>query len=181
MISWIWHDIIVVQGMGKKWYHITDIIVFVLKSYMISNMILSKHSTNFSPHVRTKYVLFSQSTYLVHTGMYCVYKNIAGDAVLCRLPVGNKTICAWHVCCGAPFLKQCPCWCPTYMTLFWYILSTYWYVQAFTVIPFLFQSVLGTYRYVVCTASEPVRTKYSIPLMRFTIPDVWYHSQTMIS
>ena len=39
--------------------------------------------------------------------MYCVYTIIAGDAVLCRMPVGNDTVCAWHVCCGAPTLNQC--------------------------------------------------------------------------
>ena len=29
-------------------------------------------------HVRTKYVLFFLSTYLVHTPMYCVYKILQG-------------------------------------------------------------------------------------------------------
>jgi hypothetical protein len=58
--------------------------------------------------------------------MYCVHNNIAEDAVLCRMPVGNDTVCAWHVCCGAPTLNQCPYEGPTYMTLFWHILSTYW-------------------------------------------------------
>jgi hypothetical protein len=35
-----------------------------------------------------------------------------------------------------------------YMTLFWYVLSTYWYVPVGTIIHFLYQSVLGTYWYV---------------------------------
>ena len=92
------------------------------------------------------YVLgWAESTYLVHTGMYCVYKNIAVDAVLCPMPVGNNTMCVWHVCSGAPILNQCPYWCPTYMTLFWYILSTYLYVLFCTLIHFLYRSVLGTY------------------------------------
>ncbi len=43
--------------------------------------------------VRTKYVLFSLSTYSVHIGMYCTYKNIARDAFLWRMPVGNDTVC----------------------------------------------------------------------------------------
>ncbi len=36
-------------------------------------------------------------------------------------------VCLWEwycecaVCCGAPTLNQCPYWCPTYMTWFWYI------------------------------------------------------------
>ena len=34
------------------------------------------------------------------------------------------------------------------MTLFWYVLSTYWYVPVCTIIPFLYRSVLGTYWYV---------------------------------
>jgi hypothetical protein len=51
------------------------------------------HSTYVLPEVRTEFVLFSQSTYSVHTGMYCVYKNIAVDAVLCCMPVGNNTMC----------------------------------------------------------------------------------------
>jgi hypothetical protein len=34
------------------------------------------------------------------------------------------------------------------MTLFWYILSTYWYVLVCTNIDFLYLSVLSTYRYV---------------------------------
>ncbi len=63
-----------------------------------------------------KYVL---STYFVHTSMYCVCNNIAEDAVLCCMPVRNDTVCAWHVCCGAPTLNQCPYEDLTYMTLFW--------------------------------------------------------------
>jgi hypothetical protein len=61
------------------------------------------------------------------------------------------------------------------MTLFWYILSTYWYVLVCTLIHFLYRSVLGTYRYVpVCTGSEQVHTKYPVPVMRLTIPDETY-------
>ena len=52
------------------------------------------HSTYVLPEVRTENVLFSQSTYRdsVHTGMYCVYKNTAVDAVLCGMPVGNNAL-----------------------------------------------------------------------------------------
>ncbi len=50
-------------------------------------------SMYFVTKVRTEYVLFSLSTYSVHIGMYCTYKNIAGDAFLCRMPVGNDTVC----------------------------------------------------------------------------------------
>ena len=32
-------------------------------------------------------------------------QNIAGDAVLGSMPVGNDTVCAWHVGCGAPTLN----------------------------------------------------------------------------
>jgi hypothetical protein len=58
------------------------------------SLYLYKLSMYLSPQVRTLYILFSQSTYVVHTGMYCVYKNIAVDAVLCRIPVRNDTMCA---------------------------------------------------------------------------------------
>jgi hypothetical protein len=97
--------------------------------------------------------------------MYCVYKIIAGDAVLCLMPVGNDTVCAWHVCGGAQKLNQCPYWCPTYMTLFWYVLSTYQYVLICTIIHVLYRYVPSRYQYV------PVRTKYPVPVIRFTIPD----------
>ncbi len=50
-------------------------------------------SMYFVPQVRTKYILFSLSTYMVHIGMYCTYKNLAWDALLCRMPVGNNTVC----------------------------------------------------------------------------------------
>ncbi len=68
------------------------------------------------------------STYCVHTGMYCVYNddwNIAGDAVLCCMPVGNDTVCTWqwHVCCGATTLNQCTYWCPQWHT--WHYSGTY--------------------------------------------------------
>ncbi len=43
---------------------------------------------------------------MVHTGMYCEYKNSAVDAVLCSMPVGNDIMCAWHVCGDAPILNQ---------------------------------------------------------------------------
>ncbi len=105
-------------------------------------------SMYFVPKVCTRYVLFSLSTYSVHIGMYCTYKNIARHAFLCRMPVGNDTVYRWPVCGGAPTLNQCPYWCPTHMTLFWYVLSTYWYVPVCTIIPFLYRSVLRTYWYV---------------------------------
>jgi hypothetical protein len=54
--------------------------------------VLVHTSTYFLPKVRTVYILFSLSMYFVHTGMYCVYKNIAGDAVLCNMLVGNDTV-----------------------------------------------------------------------------------------
>ena len=56
--------------------------------------VLVHTSTYFLTQVCTKYILFYQSMYLVHTSMYCVYKNIAVDAVLCSMPVGNDTMCA---------------------------------------------------------------------------------------
>ncbi len=72
--------------------------------------------------VQTKYVLFTQSMYLVHTifteyvlGTYwyvlCSQKycrGIWGDAVLCCMPVGNNTMCVWHVCSGALILICAP-------------------------------------------------------------------------
>ncbi len=44
--------------------------------------------------------------------------------------------------------EVCSYWCPTYMTLFWYILSKYQYVTVCTNIDFLYWSVLSTYLYV---------------------------------
>ncbi len=65
--------------------------------------------TYFSPQIRTKYVLFFLNTCMVHTdtGMYCAYKNITGEAVLCRMTVSreNNTVCAEDVCCGAQTLN----------------------------------------------------------------------------
>ena len=55
--------------------------------------VLEQASIYFVPEVRTKYVLFFLSTYSVHIGMYCTYKNLARDAFLCRMPVGNDTVC----------------------------------------------------------------------------------------
>ncbi len=57
--------------------------------------VLVHTSMYFLTQVCTKYVLFYQSTYLVYTSMYSVYKNIAGqgDAFLCRMKVGNITVC----------------------------------------------------------------------------------------
>ncbi len=63
--------------------------------------------------------------------------------------------------------ELCPYCCPTYKTLFWYIHSTYQYVPVCTDIDFLYRSVLSTYQYVL------VRTKYPVPVMHVTIPDVW--------
>ncbi len=60
-----------------------------------------------------KYVLFTPSTYLVrtifshcsthmvHTSIYSVYKNIAGEAVLCRMPAGRETILCAAVTCSS--------------------------------------------------------------------------------
>jgi hypothetical protein len=39
-------------------------------------MYLYKHSMYLLHQVLTKYKLFSHSTCLVHTGMYCVYKKL---------------------------------------------------------------------------------------------------------
>jgi hypothetical protein len=121
----------------------------------------------FVRQVRTLYVLISQITYLVHPGMYCVYKNMAGDAFLCTMPVGNDTVCAWHVRGFAPTLHQCPYWCPTHRTLFWWILSTYWYVLVCTIIPVLYWSVSGTYRYVLLTNRYILNTLFLYNASRF--------------
>ncbi len=101
----------------------------------------------FHPKVRTQYVLFSQSTYLVHTGMYCVYKNTAVDAVLCGMPVGNNTLHAWHVCSGAPILvMNCA---HIGVQHRWHYFGTY------TVRTGMYQSVL---LYISCTGLYLVRT-----------------------
>ncbi len=109
--------------------------------------------------------------------MYCIYKNTEVDAVLCGMPVGNNTLHAWHVCCGAPRLNQCPYWCTSYMTLFWYVLSMHWYVLVCTIIHLLYWSVPS--KVPARTDSEQVCTKYPIPVMRFTIPDVAYPAETL--
>jgi hypothetical protein len=41
-----------------------------------------------------KWYQYLLSTHSVPTGIYCVYKNIEEDAVLCSMPVGNDTVCA---------------------------------------------------------------------------------------
>ena len=117
--------------------------------------------------------------------MYCIYKNIAVDAVWCCMPVGNDTMCAWHVCGGAPILNQCPYWCPTYMTLFWYSdrdkFSTYWYVLVCTLIHFLYRSVqwlvLGTYQYVPVQIQYILNTLFLYHRSRFQM----WHSITVTS
>ncbi len=74
---------------------------------------------------------YSAYSAYVHTLHFVdVYKNIAKDAVLCFMPVGNDTVYVWHVCCGAPTLNQCPYEGPRYMTLFWYILRVSTYCQS---------------------------------------------------
>ena len=63
------------------------------------------------PQVRTEYVLLFLSMYLVHTRTYCVYKILQGMlfyVVRGCTPVGNDTVCAWHVCSGASTLNQSP-------------------------------------------------------------------------
>ncbi len=81
--------------------------------------------------VQTEYVLFTPSTYLVSTIFpqyvrgtywYVLWLQKYCSCAVCCMPVGNYSMSLWHVCCGAPILNQCPYCCPTYMTLFWYIL-----------------------------------------------------------
>ncbi len=139
--------------------------------------------TYFSPQVLTKYVLSYLSMWVVHNGMYCVYKNIAGNAVLCmtvgNMTVGNNTLCAWHVCSGAQTLNQYPSCCPTYMTSFWYVLlvGTYWYVPVCTILHFLSryrdQYVLvrtSTYWYIMACILNTLSVE--VPVQLFTIADV---------
>ncbi len=76
--------------------------------------------------------------YVSRTYQYALcLQNIAEDAVSCHMPVGNNTVCAWHVCNGAPTLNQCPYWCPTYMTLFRYILVLVCTCLYYNIIPVL--------------------------------------------
>ncbi len=109
--------------------------------------------------VRTLYVLFTPSTYLVRT---IFPENVLGTYwyVLC-LQKYCSLCCfvsyAWgkqyYVCVTCMLwcsdTELCPYWCPTYMTLFWYILSTNWYVPVCTNIDFLYRSVLSTYQYIL--------------------------------
>ncbi len=91
---------------------------------------------------------------------------------------GNDTMCAWHVCGGTPILNQCPYWCPTYMTLFWYIRTITQYVLVCTGLYYYTFPVLVCTQYVlVRTGSEPVHTKYPVPVMHLTIPyGIWMSS-----
>ncbi len=56
-------------------------------------------ASEYCPFSQVKYMLvkwyqYLLSTHSVPTGIYCVYKNIEEDAVLCSMPVGNDTVCA---------------------------------------------------------------------------------------
>ncbi len=94
------------------------------------------------------------------------------DAVLCRMPVGNNTMCAWHICCGAPILNQCPYWSPTYMTLLVILVHTQYILVCTCLYYSTFPVPVCTRSILVRTDSETVRTKYPVPVMRVTIPDV---------
>jgi hypothetical protein len=63
--------------------------------------------------------------------------------------------------------ELCPFWCPTYMTLFWYIPSTYWYVPVCTDIDFLYQSVLSMYLYVLILNQYKLNTLFLQCMSRF--------------
>jgi hypothetical protein len=56
------------------------------------------------------------------------------------------------------------------MTLFWYVLSTYRLICT-RLYYYTIPVPVCTWYVRVRTGSEPVRTKYPIPVMRFTIPD----------
>ncbi len=58
------------------------------------------------------------------------------------------------------------------MTLFWYIHTITQYILVCTGLYYCTFPVLVCTRYVlVCTGSEPVHTKYPVPVIHFTIPD----------
>ncbi len=100
--------------------------------------------------------------------MYCDYQNIVMDAVLCHMPVGNDTVCAWHVCCG--------CQCsniksePQLMSYTHDIILVH--IKCILACTCLYYNTFpvtvrtSTYQYV------PVCTKISIPGQQVTIPDV---------
>ncbi len=93
-------------------------------------------------------------------------------------------VCVLHVCCGAPILNQHPYWCLIYMTLFWYILITYQYVQVCTIIHFLYRH---TCRYQVCTCmywqvlDKLFLHKSSLFQMQAIIGKLHYHASHLIS
>ena len=64
-------------------------------------------STYLSPSTYLVRTIFSQCVPGTYAYVLCL-QNIAGDAVLGSLPVGNNTVCVWHVCCGAPTLNHGP-------------------------------------------------------------------------
>jgi hypothetical protein len=83
--------------------------------------------------------------------------------------LSETILCVWHACPSAPTLNQCP-YVSNIMTLFWYILSTCWYVPVWSIIPSLYQYVqvhTSTYQYI------PVHTKtlslYKPPLFQMTL------------
>jgi hypothetical protein len=119
--------------------------------------------TYFSPQVHTKYVQFFLSMCVVPTGMYCVYKNITGDAVLCCMTVGNNTVCVRDM--YAVVLKSVPL---LVFNIHDNILVRTWYILVCTGLYYYTFSVperTSTYWYV------PVHTKNPVPVQRFTIPD----------
>ncbi len=81
----------------------------------------------------------------VQTSMYWVRTKILQRMLFYVVCLWETIVCAWHVCCGAPTLNQCPYEDPTYMILFWYLLSTYWYVPVCTNIHFLLLYVPSTH------------------------------------
>ncbi len=127
--------------------------------------------------VQTEYVLFTPSTYLVRTSfpeyvrgtfwyVLCLQKYCIGCCFI-SYACGKRYYMCLTCMLWCSNTESVPCWCPTYMALFWYILSTYRYVPVCTDIHFLYRSVLGRYSCVL------VRTEYPVPVMHVTIPDVF--------
>ncbi len=60
-------------------------------------VVVPKQALSYCPFPQIKYMLVNWyicTEYIpVNTGMYCVYKNISEDAVLCRMTVGNDPVC----------------------------------------------------------------------------------------
>ena len=130
--------------------------------------------------VRTQYILLTRSTYLVRT-IFPEYILGTYWYVLCLQKYCSGCCFMWYAC-GKQYSAcvTCMLWCsntekvPLLVSIIHdIILVRTQYVLVCTGLYYYTFPVPVCTKYVpVRTDSEPVRTKYPIPVMRFTIPDV---------